>query len=134
MQQGRGRGAAGQDEAGQVRQFRVPGVAGLLEPLRVGGGDPQRRELRVGDDGRAQVGADVEQVVLDARQQRAHLGLRPAQRQCDADDAVGLVDVGVGHQTRVGLGHPAHVTEVRLAAVPGLRVDARQPDRHGSRA
>jgi hypothetical protein len=131
VQQRRGRRAAGQDEAGQVRQLGVPGVARLLEPLRVGGGDAQRGELRVGDDRRAQVGADVEQVVLDARQQVGDLRRRPAQGQGDADRAVGLVDVGVGHQTRIGLGHPAHVAEVRLAGVPGLGVDARQPDHGG---
>src|SRR3569833_565471 len=41
-----------------------------------------------------------------------------------------LFDVGVRDQPRVGLGHPAHVAQVRLPGVAGLRVDAREPDRH----
>ena len=51
-------------------------------------------------------------------------------RQREADERVELVDVAVGLDARVGLGHPAHVAQVRLAAVAQARVDARQVDRH----
>src|SRR3712207_8896803 len=39
-------------------------------------------------------------------------------------------DVPVGLDARVGLRHPAHVAEMRLAAVAELRVDPREVHRH----
>ena len=75
--QERGQGStAGEHERGQRRQLCVGRVAGRLQPLGVGGGDPQRRVLGRLRHRRAEVGPDVEQVVLHAAQQVGHLGRR----------------------------------------------------------
>src|SRR3712207_8591389 len=59
-------------ERGQRRQLGVGGVAGCLQPLGVGGGDPQRGVCGGFDDRRGQVRADVEQVVLHAARSEEH--------------------------------------------------------------
>ncbi len=88
--------------------------------------------LTVAALGDRQVGAEVEEVVLDAPQP-----LRVAVRQAvhgegDADVGVELVDLAVGLDALVRLGDAAHVAEVRLATIAQLRVDAGEVDRHAS--
>ncbi len=115
--------AAVEDERPQRRQVLVVVVAPGLEAVDVLLLDPQRRELGVLHDGRAEVGADVEQVVLHVYQDGADVLLQVV-RQRDPELRVRLVHVGVGVQPRVVLGRDAHVAEPRLAAVTRACVDA----------
>ena len=98
-----GDGAAVEDERAQLGQLLVVLVAPALEPVDVVGLDPQRRVLRVLHHRGAEVGADVEQVVLHVGQHRGHVVVELAGRQHEADVGVGLVDVGVRLQPEVGL-------------------------------
>jgi hypothetical protein len=117
-------------------------VAAGREPLTASQGDhPARPPLRIlgldaaaalavpaGRDG--EVGADVEEVVLHAREP-GPVGLREAGHgEGDAELGVQLVDVAVRLDARVRLAHPAHVAQVGLAAVAEARVDAGQVHRH----
>ena len=122
-----------QDERVELRQLLVVGVARLLQPVDVGVVDAQRRVLRVGDDRRAQVGADVEQVVLD-RCSTTDVRSRPP-------IAIATPIVGVGSSTSpyaVTRGSvfagAAHVTERSRPVVAGLRVYAREVDGDGAHA
>jgi hypothetical protein len=126
VQLGGGGRAAGQDERLQRRQRLVRLVAGLLQPRGLLRGHAQPLALPAGGD--RDVGADVEQIVLDPLQP---LGMRNARHgQRHADLRVELVDRPVGLDPRVGLRHPAHVAQMRLATVAEARVDAGQVDGH----
>src|SRR5699024_5733545 len=91
--------------------------------------DPQGRVLGVLHDGRGQIGAEVEKLVLDASEEFAHVLGYLAQGQSQTDGRVGLLGVGVADQACVVLAGAAHVTEGGGAAVPGTGVDLRQYDR-----
>jgi hypothetical protein len=80
--------------------------------------------------GHRDVGADVEEVVLDPPQPLGVAVGQPAARERDAELRVELVDRAVGLDPGVRLGHPAHVAEVGLAAVAEAGVDAREVDGH----
>ena len=75
--------------------------------------------------GRAEIGAEIEQVVLDAAQHGVGFGeVRAAQRRAgdgaarQADHRVGLVDRAVGLDARIVLGHALAAAERGL---PGCR-------------
>ena len=74
--------------------------------------------------GRAQIGAEVEQVVLDARQHR--VGVAAGVQPRDADGGVGFVDRAVGLDPLVVLGHALAGAERGRALVAALGVDPRQ--------
>jgi hypothetical protein len=75
---------------------------------------------------------DVEEVVLHPAQPlRIAIGEPPA-RERHAELRVELVDRPVGLDPRVGLGDPAHVAEVGLAAVAKAGVDAGEVDGHAT--
>src|SRR5205807_208917 len=76
--------------------------------------------------GRAQIGAEVEQLVLDARQHC--IGLARAVQSGEADRRVGLVDGAEGFDPERLLRDPATVAERGLALVAAAGVDAGQPD------
>ena len=103
-------------------------VARVLEPLALSAvtrrrsrppsppGDDRSAPRRTGRSGRA---AATRRTLGQARR-----------RQSQADLGVELVDRRLGLDARVRLRHPAHVAEVRLAAVAELRVDPCEVDRH----
>ena len=124
---GAGRPAV-EDERAQRGQRLVVVVAPGLEPVDVVLLDPQRRVLRVRDDRGAEVGADVEEVVLHAGEHRDDVVLEAAVGEGHADVGVALVDAGVGLEAQVGLRGLAHVAEPGAAGVAGAGVDARQVD------
>src|SRR5262249_1306083 len=121
---GRGRLAAGEDEALQWLQARVEAVDGGLQARDLCGRDA-KTPLRflVARGGHAQVGADVEQVVLDAAQQVRLGGL---QGQEQAEQRVQLVDGAVSGDAWVVLGDAGAVAEAGVAAVAGFGVNARE--------
>ena len=114
----------------QRRELGVDLVAGLLQPGGLLGRQPQPRAVAAVRD--ADVGADVEQVVLDPAQEPGEPLREARQRERDAELRVELVHRPVRLDPRVRLGHPAHVAEVGLAVVAQARVDAGEVDRHGS--
>ena len=78
---------------------------------------------------RAQIGAEVEQVVLDARQHVVGVALGMQAR--DPDRGVGFVDRAVGFDPQIVLGHALAGAERGRALVAALGIDARELD-HGS--
>src|SRR3954451_5005670 len=106
---------AGEDEALELGQRRVGLVDLLLEPVDRLVGDPQ--PLVALDEWNGQVGAEIEELVLDALQ-----AARPAHERVE------LVDVADRGPPRVELRDARAVAEARLALVPAARVDARQAD------
>ncbi len=78
-------------------------VAPALEPVDVVGLDAQRRVLRLLHHRRGELGAHVEQVVLHVGQHRDDVIVELARREHDPEVRVGLVDVGVRPEPRVGL-------------------------------
>ena len=95
------------------------------------------RLLRVAIRGqRRQIAAQVEELVLDARQhrgQRVRAGgraRREQRRARDADASRQLVDGAVRLDAQGVLADLLPADEPRVAAVAGLRVDAIEPDHH----
>jgi len=105
---------ARQDEALQLGQRRVCLVDLLLEPAQRFFRDAQPVLYA---EGNREVGAEVEELVLDAVE-----AARPA------DERVELVHVAHRGHPRVELRDARPVAETRLALVPTARVDARQAD------
>ena len=121
MQMGRQRRAAGQNERGQRRQFFDDRVDLALQPFHLGLGNAQRALSLAALVGRGQVGAQVEQVVLDAGQRGAQIALRRKPRH--PDGAVGFVHRADGGDARMGLGDTAAVGEPGLAGIAAFCVD-----------
>ncbi|KAG1270372.1 hypothetical protein G6F66_013829 [Rhizopus arrhizus] len=81
--------------------------------------------------GDAQLGTQVEQLVLQVHDQRPHvLGQRCRQQQ--AERRIGLVDRAEGGNACVILGHALAVAEAGAAVVAGAGVDAREAMAHGA--
>ena len=97
MQRGRRRRAARQDEGGERRELAVEPVDLALQPL-----DLALAMIRSGSkpftprSGVDEVGAEVEQVVLDPRQHGVELRVAGGVQAGEADAGVGLVDVAIG--------------------------------------
>src|SRR5690606_228091 len=79
--------------------------------------------------GDAQLPAEVEQLVLDARQQRMHR-LRHPGGDHHADAGVGLVDGAVGFDPERVLARPAAVAQAGAAVVAGAGIDLREAVAH----
>src|SRR5919197_721020 len=121
----RRRRAAGKDEARERLEGGGVLVAGRLERPDVLLADTKPAlALPAGRVERhREVGADVEEVVLDAAEKAGDV-VRQARGGGRADGRAGLVDGAVGPDPRGVLGHPRAVAERRLAGVSGARVDA----------
>ena len=120
-------GPAGKDEALQLGQGLVELVAQLLEPV-----DERLRHaeaLVAARERDGEIGADVEELVLDLRERRAKRFRQVGRREHDAELRVELVDDAVGADARVELRHARAVAEARLPRVAAARVDARQANR-----
>ena len=115
--------AARQDEALEHGQIGVELVAPLLEPIDRTLFDTQP----VGDaEGNAEVGADVEEVVLDELEQPAQSLGQAGIGKHHTESSVQLVDGAERTDAAVELGNARAVAERGLAAVAGARVDARE--------
>ena len=114
---------AGEDEALERRQLLVEAVAVALERLDLALGDAQALLARA-----REVGAEVEELVLDADEHVAELGWK-LRRERDPELRVRLVDGAEGLHARMRLRDAAEVAERRLPRVAGPRVDPRQPHR-----
>ena len=102
------------------REALVHRVDFALEPLDLRRDDAQRA---VDLPGRGDIGAEVEQVVLDARAAQSR-ALAVGQRgDSDADRGIGFVDLADGRHPQARLADPAAVDQPGAAAVAGARVD-----------
>ncbi len=113
-------------EAGQRRERRVDVIDPLLEPGHLGRGDAQRAfdPVRSGE-----IGAKVEQVVLDPQQHRVDQLRLPAEvYPRHADGGVGLVHVAVGGDAQGVFGDALARAERRRAGVAAARIDFVQYD------
>src|SRR5215831_516499 len=135
MQMGGRRRAAGQHERAQRAELGIECVDLLLEPrhLRVADGEPRAaRPLALGLIGRAEIGAEIEQVVLDARQHGVDRRLVPGVQARKAEAGVELVDGAVGGDAQVVLLAPLAGAERGGSVIAGARIDAVEDD-HGRR-
>ncbi len=134
MQSGGGFGPAGQDERFQRREARVVLVDEPFEPGDLILRDAQARTGLLAAVARdAEVGADVEKILLNHQQRLADLRERGriAERDYrDAERGVGLVDLAVGFDARAVFGDAGAVAKPGQPGVPGLCVDLRE-SRHG---
>src|SRR5579864_8296351 len=124
---GRGEGrAARKNEGIERRQIGVHRVDLVLEPLDLRGDNTQRLSAALATLGRAQIGAEIEEVVLNTRKhvEGLTLGVEPGQ----TDRGIGLVDRAESLDAQRLLFHPRAIAERSLALVAALRVDAREAD------
>src|SRR3546814_8583677 len=87
----------------------------------------------LGIRGRRMVGAEVEQLVLDAREHRGFAGAFGQGSYREADPAVRFVDVADGCHQRCRLGDARAVDEAGRAGIAGARVDLVELDHQGWR-
>ena len=132
--------AAREHERRQRRQRSLTSSQRCLEPRDLLGRDAQPRALarRLAVLalllGHAEVGAEVEEVVLDAPEPGVELA-RQRMRAREAEHGAELVDGAVGADAQRGLRDAPAIAEARLAGVAAAGVDAVEPhDRfaHGS--
>ncbi len=124
--QGRGgRRPTRQDEGRQRRKVGVEPVNFPLKPRHLSFEDSQRpgRVARC-----RQIGAEVEQVILGARQHGIEDGVVREMQTRQAEAGVGLVHRAVGLDPRIELVDALATGQPRSAAVPGPRIDFRQSD------
>ena len=97
----------------------------MLQTVHLGAGDPQRLVAKIlAAIGHAQIGAQIEQIVLDARQHGVDEGvLRARVLAHQADRGIRLVDGTVGFDTQVVLAHTFAIAQTGRALVAGARVD-----------
>jgi len=129
MQISRRRAAAREDKGSQRRKLGIKPVDLAFEPghLRL-----RHREPRAARPpalaGRAQIGADVEEIVLDARERgierRVIAGMEPR----DSERGIGLVERAVGGDAQVVFLAPLAAAERGGAVIPGAGVDLIEDD------
>ncbi len=109
-----------------------------LEALDLGGEDAERAGAAPVLFRGAQIGAEVEQIVLDPPEHRVGLGIGPGVHPSvhmeagEADRGVGFVDRAVGGDPQRVLRHARTVAERGLALVAATGVDPGQPNHRRS--
>ena len=124
MKMRRRRRAAGQNERRQRGEAIVHRIDLAFETFGQGRGHAQARLAAVARAGvgHAEVGAEVEQIVLDPRQHG--IGFALGVKAGKADHRICLVHRAVGRDPRTVLGHTLAVTERRLAAIAATGIDS----------
>src|SRR5438270_7125188 len=112
-------GTARQDEAGERFERRVHRVDLALQPFNLARDDAQRA---VDLSGSGNVGAEIEEVVLDSQQPVRELA-RTNRSNRNADRGIGFVDFADSRHAQARFAHSAAVDETRAAAVARPRVD-----------
>src|SRR5262249_49490523 len=82
--------------------------------------------------GRAQVGAEVEQIVLNARQHGVDLRVGAGGEPRKADGGIDFIHGAVGGDAQIVFGQAFAVAQRRGAVVAGARVDAVEHDHGGA--
>ena len=117
--------AAGKHEGAERLQLGVHLVDLALEPRDLRRGDPEALAPVVLAR-RGEIGAEIEEVVLDARQHRVEFGRDREPRQPDM--GIGLVDGADRREAEVGFRPPLAGAERRGAGVAGAGVDLVEDD------
>ncbi len=133
MQGGGGGRSAGQDERIERRKIGVELVDRRLELIDLAHDDAQRRTRRLLTFDRlrfwrAEIGAEIEQIVLDAFQHRVDQGqIAVRRRRCgearESDRAIGLINLAIGGDTPIELWPTLAISQARRPIVAGARVD-----------
>ena len=124
------RGSTREDEAFEGFQVFVPAVDGAFQTQVLFFDDAQRvRRLFAVHRGDAQIGPEIEEVVLNRVQELPFDDVRAIRRE-QTEYGVQFIDLAVGRHARVILGHAGAVAEAGFAGVAALGVNARQED-HG---
>ena len=112
-----------QDEGGEGLEIGVETIDFGFEPLDLRCRDAERIRALAG---RAEIGAEVEKIVLDARQHLVHLtlGMEPSQ----ADSGVGLVDRAISGDAEIVLGEAGPIAKRGLALIAAAGVDLGELD------
>ena len=126
VQVGGCRGAAGQDEGFERFQAFIHRIDFRFQPVHLGLGNAQRAFGLSSPFGSAQVGAKIEQVVLDAAQHGVVFaaGVQPGA----PNHPVGFVHGAVGGDPKVMFRHPDAVAQGRLPAIAAAGIDFAQGD------
>ena len=125
MQIGRGGRAAGEHEGAQRRKLGIERVDLVLQPLHLLGVDGEPLAARpLALVGRAEIGGEIEQVVLDARQHGVDRGRIRGVQPRDADRGGDLVHGAVGVDAQVILLAMLAIAEHRHAFIARARIDA----------
>jgi len=117
--------SARKHEALELREVGIELVAVALEGIHLLLRDTEARVLLHRD---REVGAEIEEFVLDAAEHSAHV-VRAIDRQSEADGRVQLIDGPVRCDPRIELRDARPVAERRLSCVTPSGVDLGQPDR-----
>ena len=129
MQIGRRRAAARQHERFQRRKLVIEPVDFAFEPIDLRLRHRQPRATRAfALAGRAQIGADVEQIVLDARQRGIEHSIAAGMQPRDADRRIGLVERAVGGDAQIVFLAPLAGAEPGGAVVAGAGIDLVEHD------
>ena len=98
-------------------------VDGRLERGNLSGGDAKRRFVRIVLFGAAEIGADIEEIVLDYGQEVADLRLIDMEKR-NADTGVGLVEAAERLDADVAFRNARSIAERSQAGIPATGVNA----------
>jgi len=116
-----------QDETVQRFKPTIPLINSGFERGNLRGDDPQGLVSKFCAGVRnTQIGAQIEQLVLNAREQRIQRIIgQPAPRQ--SDGRIGLIDAAIGFDANVGFIDFGHVTQARSSLITRAGIDFGQP-------
>jgi hypothetical protein len=125
MQRRRLRRSTRQDETPERRKLRVHRIDLALQPLNLRRNDPQhhlRRCKPALTSRRSEIGAKIEQVVLDPLQRRCQWML-PQRDDRHANRRIRLVDIADRLHQRARLRHAGAIDQPRPTVIPGPRIN-----------
>jgi hypothetical protein len=127
MQMCRSRGTARQNKRGQGRKLRIQAVDVALEAFDLARQHPQPFGLAL-TLGHREIGAKVEQIILDQAQHRIELTRLRQMKPDKANGGVGLIDGPVGSNTQVVFRTAFAAAKRRGAVISGSRVNTIEDD------
>ena len=110
------------DKAVERRQSGVEEIDALFDPFDLLLADPQRLNLAVLALGTAQIGAEIEEIVLNTAQYAVNLVIADVENR-DTDDRIRLVDPAICGYAHMELWQARTVTERGATIVAGASVD-----------
>jgi hypothetical protein len=122
MQVGGGVATPWNDKAVERLQSGVEQIKALFDPFDLLFCYPQRLDLAMFTLGTAKIGAEVEEIVLNAAQYAANLCIVDVEK-CDTDNRIRLVDPAISRDAYVELWQAPPVAERGAAVVAGASVD-----------
>src|SRR5262245_6292493 len=135
MQVGSGWAPARQDERLERRKLLIEAVNLALKPRHLRLADSQPRAARPLADFRwhAEIGPDVEQIILDARERRIECAITYHMQARDADHGVDLIERAIGLDAQVEFLAPLAGAERRGAVIAAAGIDPVEDDHSAQR-